>query len=149
MSPAPSIATAATTQLKEAGFDVTMVEVEFGTWIEDAMGQNTQKPLMMWSGFCGEGGLDGYYNSTGLAPAWGYENQEVWDLFAAANQMIDPAQRQETLKSATHKIYETYPDIPFGFATGHEITRKRVNDWIATMWWQQLVTTQNNVWLSK
>ncbi len=148
MTPAPSIATAATTQLQEAGFGVTMVEVEFGTWIEDALGQNTQKPLMMWSGFCGEGGIDGYWGRTGLAPAWGYADEEVFTLLESANKIVDPEERQAILQEAHRKIYASYADIPFGFATGYEITTSRVEDWRATMWWMKPVTTVNNVWLS-
>ena len=148
MTPAPSIATAATTQLKEAGFDVTMVEVEFGTWIEDSMGENTQKPLMMWSGFCGEGGLNSFYGSVGMDPAWGFADQEVFDLLSSANTIVDKDERQATLQSATRKIYEQYSDIPFGFATNYQITRSRVKDWSVTMWWVNIVTSQNNVWLS-
>ena len=149
MSPAPSIATAATTQLKEAGFDVTMVEVEFGTWIEDALGDSTQKPLMMWSGFCGEGGLDGFWGSTGLAPAWGFADEEVFGLLDSANQMVDAAEREATLQQATRKIFETYADIPFGFATSYWVTLDTVQDWRVTMWYNNIVTSENNTWLSE
>ncbi len=148
MTPAPSLATAATTQMKEAGFDVKMVEVEFGTWIEDALGDNTQKPLMMWSGFCGEGGIDGYWGRTGLAPAWGYADEDVFTLLESANKIVDPEERQAVLQEAHRKIYASYADIPFGFATGYEISRSRVEDWSVTMWWMKTVTTANNVWLS-
>lgn len=149
LTPAPSLATAATTQLEQAGFDINMMEVEFGTWIQDAMGADTQKPLMMWSGFCGEGGLNSFYGSTGLAPAWGFDNQEVFDLLDSANTIVDKDERQNTLQSATRKIYEDYSDIPMGFAVGYEITNKAVNDWSITMWWLKVVTSVNNVWLSR
>jgi peptide/nickel transport system substrate-binding protein len=149
MSPAPVIATAAATMLNGAGFEVNLIEVEFGTWVEDATGVDTQKPLMMWSGFCGEGGLNSYYGVGGLGRGWGYDDQEVFDLLDSADTVVDAEERLNTLQTATHKIYEIYPDIPFGFAVQYEITTARVNDWANTMWWLKFVSTQNNVWLSQ
>jgi len=103
---------------------------------------------MMWSGFCGEGGMDGYWGRTGLAPAWGFDDEEVFALLEQANVMTDAEARNDVLMDAHNKIYSTYVDIPLGFATGYEITRARVEDWQVTMWWTKLVTTVNNVWLS-
>lgn len=148
-TPAPVIATAATTQMQEAGFDVTMLEVEFGTWIEDALGENTQKPMMMWSGFCGEGGMNSYWGREGLGRSWGYDDEEVFTMLDDANKMlVDPDARQAVLQEAHRKIYSSYSDIPLGFATGYEMTTARVQDWEVTMWFTKFVTTENNVYFS-
>ena len=149
MSPMPIIATAATTQMQEAGFDVNLVTVEFGTWIEDALGENTQKPMMSWSGFCGEGGMNSYWGRSGLGRGWGFDDEEIFTMLDQANTMlVDPELRQTTLQEAHRKIYSTYINIPLGFATGYEITTARVEDWAVTMWFAKLVSTVNNVWLS-
>ena len=50
---------------------------------------------------------------------------------------------------ATDKIFASYPNVPFGFATTFQITRAEVQDYRRTDWWINLVTTENNVWLAK
>jgi len=147
-TPAPTIATAAVTQMKEAGFDVQLTEVEFGTWIEDALGENTQKPMMMWSGFCGEGGMNSYWGRNGLSRGWGFDNEEVFTMLDQANVIVDPTQRQDLLQNAQDIIYGSYADVPLGFATNYEISNARVEDYIVIMWFDNLVTANNNVWFS-
>jgi peptide/nickel transport system substrate-binding protein len=147
-TPAPTIATAAVTQMKEAGFDAQLTEVEFGTWIEDALGENTQKPMMMWSGFCGEGGMNSYWGRSGLSRGWGFDNEEVFTMLDQANVIVDPTERQNLLQTAQDMIYGSYADVPLGFATNYEIGTARVEDYIVTMWFDNLVTASNNVWFS-
>ncbi|MCJ7622893.1 MAG: ABC transporter substrate-binding protein, partial [Anaerolineaceae bacterium] len=147
LDPAPVISTAAVTQMQTEGFDVTLLEVEFGTWIEDALGGNV-KPMMMWSGFCGDGGMISYWGREGLATNWGFADEEVWSLLDESNMIMDVDERQAALVKAHDAIYATYADIPLGFATGYMITLNNVEDFEAPVWTNNIITTTNNTWLS-
>jgi peptide/nickel transport system substrate-binding protein len=146
MTPMPDIATAVLTQLQEFGMSVELVQVEFGTWINDYFG-GTGKPIMFWSGFCGDGGLNGYWGRTGLAASQGYSDEEVFTLLDNANSIVDPTERNATLMEATDKIFATYPDIPLSFAVGFELVNKKVQEYGGLFWFQNIVTDVNNVWL--
>lgn len=148
MTPMPDIAAAVLTQLQEFGISVELTQVEFGTWIDDYFG-GTGKPIMFWSGFCGDGGLNGYWGRTGLAAAQGFANEEVFTLLDEANVIVDPVERNATLMQATDLIFQDYPDIPLGFFSGAEIVNKRVNDYHGLFWFMNIVTDTNNVWLSQ
>lgn len=148
MSPMPDIAAAVLTQLQEFGAKPELVQVEFGTWIADYTG-GAGKPIMFWSGFCGEGGLASYWGESGLGRAMGYEDTDVFALINQSNLEIDPVKRNETLMQATDKIYGSYADIPLGFMTNYEITSAKLQDYSTAFWYQNLVTDFNNVWLSQ
>lgn len=147
LDPAPLVATAAVTQMQAEGFDVKLLVVEFGTWIEDALGGNV-KPMMMWSGFCGDGGMISYWGRDGLAVNWGFEDEEVWALLDESNMIIDVDERQAALVKAHDAIYATYSDIPLGFATGYSISLPNLEDFQMINWSNNLVTSVNNTWLS-
>ena len=65
-----------------------------------------------------------------------------------ANVIVDPTERQNLLQTAQDMIYGSYADVPLGFATNYEIGTARVEDYIVTMWFDNLVTASNNVWFS-
>lgn len=144
--PMPKFGAAVLTQLKEAGMDVDLTTVEFGTWIEDYMsGKN--KPAIFWNGFCGEGGLNGFWGRSGLAPKQGYNNEEVFKLLDEANILLDVQKREETLRTATDLIFKEYVDVPFGFSTAYEVTPAKVHNYEYVDWFQNITTDFNNVWI--
>jgi len=146
MTPMPDIATAVLTQLQEFGLTVDLTQVEFGTWINDYFG-GTGKPIMFWSGFCGDGGLNGYWGSSGLAASQGYNDADVFALLESANSIVDTTERNATLMEATDKIFATYPDVPLGFSVGFEVVNNKIHDYSGLFWFQNIVTDVNNVWL--
>jgi len=148
MSPMPDIATAVLTQLQEFGIQVELTQVEFGTWIEDYFG-GTGKPIMFWSGFCGDGGIDDYWGRTGLAASQGFANEEVFTLLEQANVTIDPEERNTLLMRATDLIFADYPSVPLGFFAASEIVNSRVQEFKGTNWYVNIVSSINNVWLSQ
>ncbi|MBI9047183.1 MAG: ABC transporter substrate-binding protein [Anaerolineaceae bacterium] len=148
MDPMPKVGAAVLTQLKEAGFDAVLSTVEFGTWIQDYTG-GTPKPIMMWSGFCGEGGLNSYYGRDALGSMMGFDNEEVFTILENANTMFDPVERNETLIKATDLIYADYPGIPLGFSTGTIITSAKLQDYVLSFDLLNIVTENNNMWIEQ
>jgi peptide/nickel transport system substrate-binding protein len=146
-SPMPDVATAVLTQLQEFGMQVAINQVEFGTWIDDYV-NGTGKPLMFSSGFCGDGGLNALWGTNGLGYAFGYSNPDAAAMLDSANSIIDPAQRSTTLMQAQDMIYSEYPALTLGFFAASEIVNKKVNDYHGNMWFLNLTTDINNVWLT-
>ncbi|HZW04532.1 MAG TPA: ABC transporter substrate-binding protein [Anaerolineaceae bacterium] len=146
LTPMPDIASALVTQLKDFGVDAELVQVEFGTWIDDFYGGN-QKELMLSNGFCGDGGLNALWGSSGLFYTLGYTNEEAATMLDETNYMVDQDVRDATLREAQEKIYQDYPVLTLGFAAGGEILNAKVQDYQGTAWFLNLVTTANNVWL--
>ncbi|MCP4427535.1 MAG: hypothetical protein GY803_23865 [Chloroflexi bacterium] len=146
IDPMPKVGAAILTQLQESGFDANLSTVEFGTWIEDYTGGNP-KPIMMWSGFCGEGGLHSYYGRDALGSMMGFDNEEVFTALDEANMMADPTEREELLTQVTDMIYADYPAVPLGFVTGTTIISAKVHDWVLSFDLLNIVTESNNMWL--
>jgi peptide/nickel transport system substrate-binding protein len=146
-SPMPDVATAVLTQLQEFGMQVAINQVEFGTWIDDYI-NGTGKPLMFSSGFCGDGGLNALWGTGGLAYAFGYTNPDAQAMFDQANYVVDPVERDNLLREAQDLIYRDYPALTLGFFAGSEIVNKKVNDYSGEMWFLNLTTDVNNVWLA-
>jgi peptide/nickel transport system substrate-binding protein len=140
------MASAIVTQLQSFGISAELLQVEFGTWIDDFYGGN-EKGMMFSYGFCGDGGLTSLWGSSGLAYTLHYTNEEAAALFDTTNYMVDPVERDNTLREAQDMVYRDYPAITLGFASGGEIINKRVQDYVGTYWFLNLVTTANNVWL--
>lgn len=148
--PMPKVGDAVSTQLQEAGFDVNLLTVEFGTWIDDIISNGeTTKPIMFWSGFCGEGGLHAFYSDSGNANVqMGYEDEAVFALLGEANVMFNQDERNSTLMQASDLIYASYPAIPLGFTISNEILDVSVQDWLPYRNLMNIVTEANNIWLA-
>ena len=148
LDPMPDIASAMLTQWQEFGFDVELVQVEFGTWIDDYYGGN-QSNLMFSNGFCGDGGLNSLYGSSGLGYTLGYSNEEAAVMLDGANYIVDPEERDETLRTAQEMVYKDYVALTLGFAAGGEVISDRVHEYEGTGWFLNLVTAEANVWVSE
>ena len=142
------MASAVITQLKAFGIQAELLQVEFGTWIDDFYGGN-EKDMMFSYGFCGDGGLNALWGTSGLAYTLGYVNEEASALIDSANYIVDPVERDNVLREAQDLIYRDYPVHTLGFASGGAIINKRVQDYEGTFWFLNLVTTANNVWLAE
>jgi ABC-type transport system substrate-binding protein len=147
MPPMPQIGAAIVTQLAEAGISIDLQTVEFGTWIEDLMAGADK--AMMLRGFCGDGGMNGLWGREGVIRPMGYDDEQIFDLLDEANALIDPAARDETLRAAADRIYSQYWAVPLGFRVAFQASRSRVHDFYGTIWFQNLCTERNNVWLSE
>jgi peptide/nickel transport system substrate-binding protein len=147
MSPMPQFGAAVATQLKEIGIPVELQTVEFGTWIAD-WNAGVDKAMIM-SGWCGDGGMNGLWGGEGMARAMGYDDAEVFELLESANTLVDPAERDKTLRAAADKIYSQYWAVPMGFHNFFQASRSWVHDFHGTLWFQNLCTEGNNVWLTK
>lgn len=147
MSPMPQFGAAITTQLGEVGISVELQTVEFGTWIADWTAGADK--VMVLSGFCGDGGMNSLWGREGFARAMGYDDPQVFDLLDRANTILDSTERDKTLREAADRIYSQYWAVPLGFRSSFQASRAWVNDFGATMWFQNLCTEQNNVWVSK
>jgi peptide/nickel transport system substrate-binding protein len=147
MSPMPQFGVAVATQLKEIGIPVELQTVEFGTWIAD-WNAGVDKAMIM-SGWCGDGGMNGLWGGEGMARAMGYDDAEVFELLESANTLVDPAERDKTLRAAADKIYSHYWAVPMGFHNFFQASRSWVHDFHGTLWFQNLCTEGNNVWLTK
>jgi ABC-type transport system substrate-binding protein len=148
MSPMPQFGAAIATQLNEAGIGVELQTVEFGTWIADMTGGAADRAMLL-GGFCGDGGMNSLWGREGLARPLGYDDSEVFDLLERANALVDAAERDSMLRQAANRIYSQYWAVPMGFRYSYQASRARVHDYDATMWFQNLCTGQNNVWLSE
>ncbi|MEM5774519.1 MAG: ABC transporter substrate-binding protein [Anaerolineaceae bacterium] len=148
LTPTPDIGAAIITQLQEFGVDAELVQVEFGTWIDDFYGGN-QKEMMFSNGFCGDGGLNALFGGGGLAYALGYTNEEASALLDQANMEVDPAKRDEMLRTAQDMVYSDYVAYTLGFGSGGVIINEKVQDFEPGLWFLNLVTTKNNVWVAE
>jgi peptide/nickel transport system substrate-binding protein len=146
-SPMPQIGEAVATQLKQIGIPVELQTVEFGTWIDD-WNKGADKVMIM-SGWCGDGGMNGLWGGSGLARAQGYDDSEVFALLDQANIIVDPAKRDEVLRQAANKIYGQYWAVPISFQVGYNATRSWVEEYQYPMWWENICTEKNNVWLTR
>ena len=148
LSPTPDIGAAVITQLQEFGVDAELVQVEFGTWIDDFYGGN-QKEMMFSNGFCGDGGINALFGGGGLAYALGYKNDEAAALLDQSNMEVDPAKRDEMLRTAQDMVYKDYVAYTLGFGSGGVIVSDKVKDFESCLWFLNLVTVNNNVWVTE
>ncbi len=101
------------------------------------------------TGWCGDGGTNSLWARGAFASALGYDNQEIFDLLDLSNGIVDAAERDSALQEATEMIYSQYWGTSLGFNDAFHASRTYVNDFHGTMWYENLVTEENNVWLDK
>ena len=146
MDPMPKFGAAIVTQLAEAGIQVDLQTVEFGTWIDDFF--SGVDKAMMASGFCGDGGLTSLWGRD-FAGNLNYDDEEIFELLERSNTIVDPAERDKVLREAQDKIYGQYWAVPTGFATNFSAARSWVHDFYGTLGSENLCTEFNNVWVKK
>lgn len=143
----PRIMEAVVTQLNEAGIGTDLEIVEFGTWIEDY--ENGVEKLMATSGFGGYGGTISYWGPGGFGEGYGIILEDVQEMLAEASTLVDPEDRAPLIYDAQQIVYGNYYAISLGFQTGFAAYTNRLNDFGGMLWWMNLVTVDNNAWLSQ
>jgi peptide/nickel transport system substrate-binding protein len=146
-SPMPQIGAAIATQLQEVGIPVALQTVEFGTWIAD-WNAGVDKAMVM-SGWCGDGGTNALWGREGMARSLGYDDDEIFRLLDEANTLVDPVRRDQVLQEAANRIYSQYWAISLGFHDSFQATQTGVHDYRGTLWFQNLCTDANNVWVTR
>ncbi len=140
-------AAAIVTQLQEIGIDAQVETVEVGTYVEDF--QTGAEKIFLMTGWCGDGGTNSLWGRGAFASALGYADEEIYDLLEQSNAIGDPAERDAVLQEATEKIYSQYWGTSLGFHDFFSASRSYVRDFGGTMWFENLVTEENNVWVEE
>lgn len=148
LEPMPRMGEAVATQLRQLGFNVDLRVVEFGTWIEDFTGG--QEAMMGLTGFCGEGGTSNLWGVDGFATAMGADQfPEAQALLASTSTIIDDAERDAVVRDAANQLYSQYVSLPVGFSQSFRSVSNRVQDFGGARWWMNIVTEENNTWISE
>jgi peptide/nickel transport system substrate-binding protein len=145
--PMPQIGAAVATQLADVGISVDLQTVEFGTFMADWT--SGADKAMILGGFCGDGGMNSLWGRQGFARSMGYDDPDIMDLLDSANELVDAAERDRVLREAANLIYSRYWAIPLGFRDTFQASRAWVHDFPGTLWYENLCTERNNVWVSK
>jgi peptide/nickel transport system substrate-binding protein len=100
--------------LNEAGFKVVP---KTAPWSPDYLGNvdegNTQVYLLGWTGDFGDAdNFVGTFFQT-AQPAWGFENQEIFDILNEAETETDLDARTELYKEANRMIMDFLPGVPY------------------------------------
>ena len=100
--------------LNEAGFKVVP---KTAPWSPDYLGNvdegNTQVYLLGWTGDFGD--PDNFVGTffQNAQPAWGFENQEIFDILNEAETETDLAARTELYEDANRMIMDFLPGVPY------------------------------------
>jgi peptide/nickel transport system substrate-binding protein len=100
--------------LNDAGFKVVP---KTAPWSPDYLGNvdegNTQVYLLGWTGDFGDpDNFVGTFFQT-AQPAWGFENQEIFDILTEAETETDPAARTALYEDANRMIMDFLPGVPY------------------------------------
>ena len=137
------------TQMRELGIDASLAIQEVGTWSADL--QNGNSGLFMDFAYSGATGLHAMFHSDniGASNAHFYSNPEADELLSRGSVTVDPKEREAIWKEAQRLIMEDVVVIPLYFEFGYTAADARVNDFIPQQWNLNLVSEENNVWLSR
>ena len=143
------IVTIMVTQMRELGIDASLAIQEVGTWSADL--QNGNSGLFMDFAYSGATGLHAMFHSDniGASNAHFYSNPEADELLSRGSVTVDPKEREAIWKEAQRLIMEDVVVIPLYFEFGYTAADARVNDFIPQQWNLNLVSEENNVWLSR
>jgi len=100
--------------LEQSGFKVTP---KTAPWSPDYLGNvdegNTQVYLLGWTGDFGD--ADNFVGTffQHAQPAWGFENQEIFDLLDQAETETDPDARTALYQDANRAIMDFLPGVPY------------------------------------
>ena len=137
------------TQLRKLGIDAKISTQEVGTWVADLQSGNTG--LFMDFAYSGPTGLHAMFHSenAGISNAHFYKNPEVDAMLDQGSVTIDPEARATIWRKAQRQIMEDVPLIPLYFEFGYTAGDARMNDFVPQEWNLNLVSEENNVWLSR
>jgi peptide/nickel transport system substrate-binding protein len=145
------------TQLREVGIPAVPELVEFGTWsemyISGAEGSQVgERRLMLWVGCGGPGGLQQCWSTTGaFVNVMGYNDPDVFAWIDEANKTVQVADQDAILEQAQQRIFgESFWTInatpPIGTL---QASAAYVMDYGVRAHYDNICTTNNNVWLDK
>ena len=137
------------TQLRKLGIDAKLAIQEVGTWVADLQSGNTG--LFMDFAYSGPTGLHAMFHSenAGASNAHFYGDPQVDALLSKGSTTIDTKDREAIWKKAQRQIMEDVVIIPLYFEFGYTAADAKVNDFIPQEWNLNLVSEENNVWLSR
>ncbi len=135
------------TQLQQVGIEATLETVEVGTYIQDF--QTGAEKVFLMTGWCGEGGTNSLWGEGAFASSLGYQDQDIFDLLDEAAGLVDRDERDTVLKQATEMIYSQYWGVCLGFHDFSSASLATVHDFGGSLWYENLVTEVNNVWVDK
>ena len=101
--------------------------------------------------YSGATGLHAMFHSDniGASNAHFYSNPKVDELLSRGSVTVNPKEREVIWKEAQRLIMEDVVVIPLYFEFGYTAADARVNDFIPQQWNLNLVSEENNVWLSR
>ena len=87
--------------------------------------------------------------NAGASNAHFYGDPQVDALLSKGSTTIDTKDREAIWKKAQRQIMEDVVIIPLYFEFGYTAADAKVNDFIPQEWNLNLVSEENNVWLSR
>ncbi|MCR4403593.1 MAG: ABC transporter substrate-binding protein [Firmicutes bacterium] len=137
------------TQLKQLGIDASILQQDTAVWVDDLLQGNTG--VFFDFSYAGTTGLHSLFHSSmiGKSNTHFYSNSVVDSLLDQALGTTDGKKLASLWKQAQRKIMEDRAAIPLYFEWGYSVCNKNVNDWVPPWGGLHLVSTENNVWLSK
>lgn len=145
--PNPDYVAAMVDAAAQIGLTIEPVITDTGTY--NATRNENKWGIYMGSGWCGEGGTNSLWGRGGYAAAWGYEDEQVFELLDLAAANVNEEERIEQLQAATRRIAELYWGSSFGFFNIFTVKNNYVKDFQGGEWTLNLVTDDHNVWIAE
>ncbi len=144
------------TELQAVGIPAVPEVVEFGTWgdmyLRGAPGsQANQRRLMLWAGCGSAGGFQQCWSQdASFVKVLGYNDPQVFSLIQQANTASDVQQQDMLLQQAQRLAFGQYWVINATGPVGAlQAAQSYVKDYGSRWHFDNVCTTNNNVWLDK
>lgn len=137
------------TQLREKGINASVLSEDTAVWADDLVKGNTG--MFFDYSFAGTTGLHSLFHSSmvGKSNTHYYKNAAVDALLDKALATTNYSELSSLWKKAQKQIFEDVAGVPLYFEYAYAIVNKKVNDFIPPWGGLHLVSTENNVWMSK
>lgn len=138
------------TQLQQLGVDAQLQQQDTAVWAEDLQTGNGTGVFFDYS-FAGTTGLYSLFHSSnaGRTNTHFYANEDVDALLDEASRTVDFERRNELWLAAQRQIFADRAGIPLYFEFGYSVVNDRVVDWVVPWGGLNLVTLENNVYLTR
>lgn len=137
------------TQLREKGVNASVLQQDTAVWADDLVQGKTG--LFFDYSFAGTTGFHSLFHSSmiGKSNTHYYKNAEVDKLLDEALTKTKFSELSALWKKAQKIVFEQRVGIPMYFEWSYTIASTKVNDLVPPWGGFNLVTIENNVWLSK
>ena len=137
------------TQLREKGLNASVLQQDTAVWADDLVQGRTT--VFFDYSFAGTTGFHSLFHSSmiGKANTHYYKNAEVDKLLDEALTKTKFSELSALWKKAQKIVFEERAGIPMYFEWSYTIASTKVNELVPPWGGFNLVTQQNNVWLSK